>query len=108
MRDRYLGRRNKLRRAVKKSGADAILVTNFAILIVLSIAWMVLSHFFGIGTTLDENYNLQLGPLLAFAALNIVGATLFLRWHWLVDVLAGLALAFGARGFGIWRGRVAK
>ncbi len=44
------------------------LVTNFAILIVLSIAWMVLSHFFGIGTTLDENYNLQLGPLLAFAA----------------------------------------
>ena len=30
MRDRYLGRRDKLRRAVKKSGADAILVTNFA------------------------------------------------------------------------------
>ena len=29
MRDRYLGRRDKLRRAVKKSGADAILVTNF-------------------------------------------------------------------------------
>ncbi len=30
MRDRYLGRRDKLRRAVKKSGADALLVTNFA------------------------------------------------------------------------------
>ena len=29
MRDRYLGRRDKLRRALKKSGADAILVTNF-------------------------------------------------------------------------------
>ena len=29
MRDRYLGRRDKLRRAVKKSGADAVLVTNF-------------------------------------------------------------------------------
>ncbi len=30
MKDRYLGRRDKLRRAVKKSGVDAILVTNFA------------------------------------------------------------------------------
>jgi len=49
------------------------LVTNFAILIVLSIAWMVLSHFFGIGATLDENYNLQLGPLLVFAAVFGMG-----------------------------------
>lgn len=47
-------------------------------------------------------------PFLAFAALNIVGATLFLRWHWLVDVLAGLALAVSARAFGIWRGRVGE
>ena len=29
MRDRYLGRRDRLRRAIKKIGADAILVTNF-------------------------------------------------------------------------------
>ncbi len=29
MRDRHLGRRDKLRRALKKTGADAILVTNF-------------------------------------------------------------------------------
>ncbi|MFH1923878.1 MAG: Xaa-Pro peptidase family protein [Planctomycetota bacterium] len=29
MKDRYLGRRDKLRRAVRKAGADALLVTNF-------------------------------------------------------------------------------
>lgn len=33
-------------------------------------------------------------PVTAFFALNIVVATLYLRWHYLVDVLAGLALAF--------------
>ncbi len=33
-------------------------------------------------------------PLAAFAAANIVVATIFLRWHYAVDVLAGLALAW--------------
>lgn len=33
-------------------------------------------------------------PVTAFFALNIVVATLYLRWHYLVDVLAGLTLAF--------------
>jgi membrane-associated phospholipid phosphatase len=32
-------------------------------------------------------------PLVAFFAFNIVIATLFLRWHWLIDVVAGLCLA---------------
>lgn len=32
-------------------------------------------------------------PITAFFALNIIGATIFLRWHYLVDVLAGLTLA---------------
>lgn len=32
-------------------------------------------------------------PVVAFFAVNIVIATMFLRWHWLIDVLAGLALA---------------
>ncbi len=32
-------------------------------------------------------------PLTAFFALNIMVATMFLRWHYLVDVVAGLALA---------------
>jgi membrane-associated phospholipid phosphatase len=34
--------------------------------------------------------------VVALFTLQIIGATIFLRWHWLVDVLAGLALAFTA------------
>ncbi|MGC4063497.1 MAG: hypothetical protein QM784_02360 [Polyangiaceae bacterium] len=30
---------------------------------------------------------------MAFFAVNIVIATMFMRWHWLVDVVAGLTLA---------------
>ncbi len=32
-------------------------------------------------------------PIVAFFALNIIGATMFLRWHYLIDVVAGLALS---------------
>ncbi len=32
-------------------------------------------------------------PLVLFFAANIIVATMFLRWHWLVDVVMGLALA---------------
>ena len=32
-------------------------------------------------------------PLLAFFAANIIGATMFLRWHYVIDVIAGFALA---------------
>jgi hypothetical protein len=32
-------------------------------------------------------------PLVLFFAANIIVATMFLRWHWLIDVVAGLALA---------------
>jgi hypothetical protein len=35
-------------------------------------------------------------PVVAFFAVNIVGATMFLRWHYIIDVVAGLALASGA------------
>jgi hypothetical protein len=35
-------------------------------------------------------------PLMAFFATQIIIATMFLRWHYLVDVIAGLALATGA------------
>jgi hypothetical protein len=35
-------------------------------------------------------------PLIAFFVLNIIIATMFLRWHWLVDILAGLFLALVA------------
>jgi hypothetical protein len=35
-------------------------------------------------------------PLVAFFSFNIIIATMFLRWHWLVDILAGLTLALFA------------
>ena len=40
-----------------------------------------------------------LWPILAFVAVNIIIATMFLRWHWFIDVVFGLLLAFAARGF---------
>ncbi|MCA9530064.1 MAG: phosphatase PAP2 family protein [Myxococcales bacterium] len=36
-------------------------------------------------------------PFLAFFAANIIVATMFLRWHWFADVLAGVCLAVVAR-----------
>ncbi len=45
-----------------------------------------------------------LWPIIAFIALNIVAATMVLRWHWLIDVLAGLLLAFAALRFAIFVG----
>jgi membrane-associated phospholipid phosphatase len=38
-------------------------------------------------------------PFMAFFAINIVIATMFLRWHYLIDVIAGLALATVAHLF---------
>jgi membrane-associated phospholipid phosphatase len=32
-------------------------------------------------------------PIVGFFTLNIIVATLYLRWHWLIDVVAGLLLA---------------
>jgi hypothetical protein len=40
-------------------------------------------------------------PVTAFFVSNIIIATLFLRWHWGVDILAGLALATFAHRAGI-------
>jgi membrane-associated phospholipid phosphatase len=37
-------------------------------------------------------------PITAFFALNIIGATIFLRWHYAIDVVAGLALASASVG----------
>jgi membrane-associated phospholipid phosphatase len=34
-------------------------------------------------------------PLVTLFTLNIIFATMFLRWHYLIDVVAGLALATG-------------
>lgn len=45
-------------------------------------------------------------PILSFFAAQIILATMFLRWHWLIDVFAGLALsftaAFGSRAIVNW------
>jgi hypothetical protein len=36
-------------------------------------------------------------PIVTFFSANIIVATMFLRWHWIVDVVAGLALATSAQ-----------
>jgi membrane-associated phospholipid phosphatase len=35
-------------------------------------------------------------PVVAFCAVNIIIATMFLRWHYLIDVVAGFSIAVGA------------
>jgi hypothetical protein len=35
-------------------------------------------------------------PLLTFFSANIIGATMFLRWHYVIDVIAGFTMATGA------------
>jgi len=39
-------------------------------------------------------------PVVLFFVVNIIVATMFLRWHWIVDVVAGLALAVAAQMVG--------
>ncbi|MEZ4375677.1 MAG: phosphatase PAP2 family protein [Polyangiaceae bacterium] len=33
-------------------------------------------------------------PIVTFFALNIIVATMFMRWHWAIDVIVGLSLAY--------------
>jgi hypothetical protein len=49
----------------------------------------------------DRRLYRWLWPVLAFVATNIIIATMFLRWHWLIDVAAGLLLAVAASRFGV-------
>jgi len=39
-------------------------------------------------------------PIIGFLATQIIGATLFLRWHYLIDIFAGLALAASCQWIG--------
>lgn len=39
-------------------------------------------------------------PVMAFVATQIIVATMFLRWHYMVDIVAGLTLAFTAQRIG--------
>ena len=41
-------------------------------------------------------------PVLVFFSLNIVVSTMFLRWHWAIDVVAGLMLSTFAWRFSIY------
>ncbi len=41
-------------------------------------------------------------PVVAFFTLNIVLATMYLRWHWLIDVIAGVCLAALALQMSVW------
>lgn len=40
-------------------------------------------------------------PLVLFFAANIIVATMFLRWHWLLDVIAGLGLALTSQALSV-------
>ncbi len=51
-------------------------------------------HAFGWRHTRPYKY---LWPVVAFMAVNIIVATMLLRWHWGIDVIAGLCLAATAR-----------
>lgn len=44
-------------------------------------------------------------PVLAFFCFNIIIATMFLRWHWIVDIVAGLTLAFTAHVVSVYGSR---
>jgi PAP2 superfamily len=39
-------------------------------------------------------------PVLAFTMVQIIGATMYLRWHYLIDILAGITLAGTCASFG--------
>jgi membrane-associated phospholipid phosphatase len=41
-------------------------------------------------------------PVVGFFAANIVIATMFLRWHYVIDVVAGLLLAVFAHTASVW------
>jgi hypothetical protein len=40
-------------------------------------------------------------PIIFFFSVNIIVATMFLRWHWIIDVVAGLALATSAQALSV-------
>ena len=41
-------------------------------------------------------------PLVFLFSVNIIIATMFLRWHWIIDVVAGLALATSAQALSVF------
>ncbi len=43
-------------------------------------------------------------PVLGFFVVNIIIATMFLRWHYGIDIVFGLLLAFASRRIAVWVG----
>jgi hypothetical protein len=39
-------------------------------------------------------------PVMAFVAVQVIIATMFLRWHYMIDIVAGLVLAFTTQAIG--------
>ena len=39
-------------------------------------------------------------PVIGFITTQIIIATMFLRWHYIIDIFAGIALAFGCQFLG--------
>lgn len=44
-------------------------------------------------------------PIVAFCTVNIILATMFLRWHYIIDVVAGFSLACAASAAAAWVAR---
>jgi len=49
----------------------------------------------------DPRFKL-ISRVLLFMTMNIIVSTMLLRWHYAIDVVAGLTLAFSALAFGRW------
>jgi membrane-associated phospholipid phosphatase len=47
-------------------------------------------------------------PVIGFFAINMITATMFLRWHWGIDVIAGLCVAVTARFVALQMTRIEK
>ena len=59
-------------------------------------------HAFGWRSTKPYRW---LWPLVAFISANIMVATMLLRWHWGIDVMAGLCLGISARALAVYVSR---
>ncbi|MFO0693579.1 MAG: phosphatase PAP2 family protein [Polyangiales bacterium] len=66
----------------------------------LHTAYPTFFSLFAFGNRHEKPYK-YVWPIVAFFTVNMVTATMFLRWHWGVDVIAGLTLATVARISGI-------
>ena len=65
------------------------------------IFYMINAFRYGFIGVSDISLGISYAIILGFIAINIIIATMFLRWHWFIDVALGLLLAFAARAFAV-------